>query len=38
MWTDALNLLEQAERLQRQFFHTAERSGATAVGTARRRV
>ncbi len=27
MWTDALNLLEQAERLQRQFFHTAERSG-----------
>jgi len=27
MWADAINLLEQAERLQRQFFHTAGRSG-----------
>jgi len=27
MWGDAMTLLEQAERLQRQFFHTAGRSG-----------
>ena len=27
MWADAMSLLEQAERLQRQFFHTLGRSG-----------
>jgi HSP20 family molecular chaperone IbpA len=27
MWGDAMQLLEQAERLQRQFFHTAGQGG-----------
>jgi len=27
MWADAMQLLEQAERLQRQFFHTSGRTG-----------
>ena len=27
MWADALQLLEQADRLQRQFFHTSGQSG-----------
>ena len=26
MWADAMQLLEQAERLQRQFFHTSGRT------------
>jgi HSP20 family molecular chaperone IbpA len=30
MWADAVQLLEQAERLQRQFFHTSGRPGAPA--------
>jgi HSP20 family molecular chaperone IbpA len=30
MWADAVQLLEQAERLQRQFFHTSGRAGAPA--------
>jgi HSP20 family protein len=28
MWAEAVNLLEQSERLQRQFFHTAGRTDA----------
>ena len=27
MWADAMQLLEQAERLQRQFFHTSGQGG-----------
>lgn len=27
MWADAMSLVEQAERLQRQFFHTLDRAG-----------
>jgi HSP20 family molecular chaperone IbpA len=30
MWADAVQLLEQADRLQRQFFHTSGRTGAPA--------
>jgi HSP20 family molecular chaperone IbpA len=30
MWADAVQLLEQAERLQRQFFHTSGRTGTPA--------
>ena len=34
MWADAVDLLEQAERLQRQFFRLAGGAARAALGAA----